>query len=134
MDDEKHNENIIEYDKDSVFQMKMCTQKEKNKLNYYNVFLDKDYLVFCPNDMGKIEPLNIKYKYLIRFIEVLIEKTDPKIIHLRAMYKNEIIYFDCHLDDGKSSLIFKERVETARNVIKDKELNILIAYFNEFIK
>ena len=71
--------------------------------------------------MSKSEALNVRYKYRIIYIEALIEKSDPKIIHLRAKDNNGIIYFDCHLNDSKNSLSFKEKIDKVRRDLKDKD-------------
>ena len=121
------------YDKESVFQVKTSMGKDKNKLVNYHVLLDEENLVFCLNDLSKSEALNVRYKYRIIYIEALIEKSDPKIIHLRAKDNNGIIYFDCHLNDSKNSLSFKEKIDKVRRDLKDKETIKLISFLEKLI-
>ena len=109
----------------------MCIGKLKTSTNNYNLFVDKDYILFCVPDQNQIDTSTVKFKYSTRYIEALLEKNDPHALNLRVRNNNDYIYLLLIFDDINTLSTLKKELECLKNIARDKELVLLTSYFEE---
>jgi hypothetical protein len=107
----------------------MYPSKSKNKVTQFQVFIDKNFLIFCIND--KIDQFTIKHRYQLQFIEARIDKQDNKLVELRVKENREVLYLVCNFESHNFAVSFKDKLDELKLFIKENEIHHLLSYLEE---